>query len=99
MVHVEVIATQELGDRSYLAHDGRVAVVVDPQRDIGRMEAALARLGVRCVVQQAQNREANQEPSRVVRAGQPENRLARRCGPGSTCSRSRYGLTSCSSAA
>src|SRR3981081_1342462 len=50
MVHVEVIATQELGDRSYLAHDGRVAVVVDPQRDIDRMEAALARLGVRCVL-------------------------------------------------
>jgi hydroxyacylglutathione hydrolase len=50
MVHVEVIAPQELGDRSYLAHDGRVAVVVDPQRDIDRMEAALARLGVRCVL-------------------------------------------------
>jgi glyoxylase-like metal-dependent hydrolase (beta-lactamase superfamily II)/rhodanese-related sulfurtransferase len=50
MVHVEVIATEELGDRSYLAHDGRVAVVVDPQRDIDRMEAALARLGVRCVL-------------------------------------------------
>jgi glyoxylase-like metal-dependent hydrolase (beta-lactamase superfamily II) len=50
MVHVEVIATEELGDRSYLAHDGRVAVVVDPQRDIDWMEAALARLGVRCVL-------------------------------------------------
>jgi hydroxyacylglutathione hydrolase len=50
MVHVEVVATEELGDRSYVAHDGRVAVVIDPQRDIDRAEAVLGRLNVRCVL-------------------------------------------------
>lgn len=47
-LRVEVIETTELGDRSYVAHDGRVAVVVDPQRDIDRVEDVLARLGVVC---------------------------------------------------
>lgn len=46
-IHVEVIETSSLGDRSYLAHDGRVAVVVDPQRDIDRVLALAGRLGVR----------------------------------------------------
>jgi glyoxylase-like metal-dependent hydrolase (beta-lactamase superfamily II)/rhodanese-related sulfurtransferase len=50
MVQVEIVATEELGDRSYLAHDGQVAVVIDPQRDIDRIQAALDRLGVRCVL-------------------------------------------------
>ena len=36
MIDVQSIATTSLGDRSYLAHDGRVALVVDPQRDIDR---------------------------------------------------------------
>ncbi|SBT39295.1 MBL fold metallo-hydrolase [Micromonospora auratinigra] len=36
-VDVSVIATSSLGDRSYLATDGRVAVVVDPQRDVDRV--------------------------------------------------------------
>ena len=31
------IETPTLGDRSYLVHDGRVAFVVDPQRDIDRV--------------------------------------------------------------
>lgn len=31
------IETPTLGDRSYLAHDGSVAVVIDPQRDIDRV--------------------------------------------------------------
>src|SRR5574342_680369 len=31
------IDTPTLGDRSYLVHDGRVAFVVDPQRDIDRI--------------------------------------------------------------
>ncbi|MGW5051783.1 MBL fold metallo-hydrolase [Actinokineospora sp. NPDC004072] len=47
---VEVIETTELGDRSYLAHDGEAAVVVDPQRDIDRVEALLARDGLRCAL-------------------------------------------------
>ncbi|WP_328463412.1 MBL fold metallo-hydrolase [Actinoplanes sp. NBC_00393] len=44
---VEVVQTSSLGDRSYLAHDGRVAIVVDPQRDIDRILALAGRLGVR----------------------------------------------------
>lgn len=47
MVHVEVVETSSLGDRSYLAHDGRVALVVDPQRDIDRFLALAGRLDVR----------------------------------------------------
>ena len=42
---VEVIETSSLGDRSYLAADGHVAVVVDPQRDIDRVLAAAGRVG------------------------------------------------------
>ncbi len=40
---VEVLSTDELGDRSYVVHDGQHAVVVDPQRDIDRVEELLAR--------------------------------------------------------
>lgn len=46
-LEVEVIATSSLGDRSYLAHDGEVAVVVDPQRDIDRILALAGRFDVR----------------------------------------------------
>ncbi|WP_101524986.1 MBL fold metallo-hydrolase [Nocardioides houyundeii] len=35
------IETPSLGDRSYLVHDGEVAFVIDPQRDIGRVLALL----------------------------------------------------------
>jgi hydroxyacylglutathione hydrolase len=41
------IETPTLGDRSYLAHDGEVAFVVDPQRDIDRVLALLDEHGVR----------------------------------------------------
>ena len=48
MHEVVTIETPGLGDRSYLMHDGRAAVVIDPQRDIGRMlqaaQAARARI-------------------------------------------------------
>ncbi|HEY0700391.1 MAG TPA: MBL fold metallo-hydrolase [Micromonospora sp.] len=44
---VSVIATSSLGDRSYLATDGRVAVVVDPQRDIDRIMYLAGEKGVR----------------------------------------------------
>ncbi|WP_433038174.1 MBL fold metallo-hydrolase [Actinomycetospora sp. CA-053990] len=47
MIDVQIIATTSLGDRSYLAHDGRVALVVDPQRDIDRVLALADELGVR----------------------------------------------------
>ncbi|HET8767877.1 MAG TPA: MBL fold metallo-hydrolase [Pedococcus sp.] len=40
------IDTPTLGDRSYLAHDGSVGVVVDPQRDIDRVLALAAEAGV-----------------------------------------------------
>ncbi len=46
-VEVLAIDTQALGDRSYLAHDGEVALVVDPQRDIDRVLALAAARGVR----------------------------------------------------
>ena len=46
-VEVVAIDTPALGDRSYLAHDGDVAVVVDPQRDIDRVLAMAAARGVR----------------------------------------------------
>jgi len=46
---VEVVAvdTPALGDRSYLAHDGEAALVVDPQRDIDRVLDLAAARGVR----------------------------------------------------
>jgi glyoxylase-like metal-dependent hydrolase (beta-lactamase superfamily II)/rhodanese-related sulfurtransferase len=44
---VVVIDTPTLGDRSYLVHDGEVAFVVDPQRDIDRVLALLEQHGVR----------------------------------------------------
>ncbi len=43
---VIVIETSALGDRSYLVHDGQVAVVIDPQRDIDRVRDAAAQAGV-----------------------------------------------------
>ncbi|MFI7213319.1 rhodanese-like domain-containing protein [Micromonospora maritima] len=46
-VDVSVIATSSLGDRSYLASDGRVAIVVDPQRDIDRVLHLAGAEGVR----------------------------------------------------
>jgi hydroxyacylglutathione hydrolase len=48
MVEVVVVSTEELGDRSYVVHDGAVAVVVDPQRDIDRVEKVLADLHLTC---------------------------------------------------
>ena len=47
MVTIVPIETPTLGDRSYLAHDGRVALVVDPQRDIDRVLELAEANGVR----------------------------------------------------
>ena len=44
---IEVVETSSLGDRTYLVHDGEVAAVIDPQRDIDRVLAVAGRLGVR----------------------------------------------------
>jgi hydroxyacylglutathione hydrolase len=47
MVEIRIIETASLGDRSYLAHDGEVALVVDPQRDIDRVTGLAEAAGVR----------------------------------------------------
>ena len=49
MLEIEVLDTSDLGDRSYVAHDGATAIVIDPQRDIDRVEAVLAARDLRCV--------------------------------------------------
>lgn len=46
-ITIVAIETPSLGDRSYLAHDGEVAFVVDPQRDIDRMLDTAEQAGVR----------------------------------------------------
>ena len=47
MVTIVPIETPTLGDRSYLVHDGQVALVVDPQRDIDRVLEPAEAAGVR----------------------------------------------------
>ena len=47
MADIVTIETPGLGDRSYVVHDGEVAVVVDPQRDIDRVLGVVEPLGVR----------------------------------------------------
>lgn len=44
--HVLTLSYEGLGDRSYLAHDGRHALVVDPQRDIDLVEQLVAEHGL-----------------------------------------------------
>jgi glyoxylase-like metal-dependent hydrolase (beta-lactamase superfamily II)/rhodanese-related sulfurtransferase len=44
---IETIETAGLGDHSYLAHDGEVAIVIDPQRDIDRVLTLIRQRGVR----------------------------------------------------
>ena len=44
---VTIIETPDLGDRSYVVDDGRVALVIDPQRDIDRVEEVLNCRGLR----------------------------------------------------
>ncbi len=46
-ISVIALETPTLGDRSYLVHDGEVAFVVDPQRDIDRVLALLDEQGLR----------------------------------------------------
>lgn len=43
---VVIVETAALGDRSYVVHDGTVAVVVDPQRDIDRILGVVDGLAV-----------------------------------------------------
>jgi len=46
-VVIHVIETPSLGDRTYVVHDGTVAFVIDPQRDIDRVLALLESEDVR----------------------------------------------------
>ena len=46
MIEVITLETPSLGDRSYVAHDGSRAVVVDPQRDIDRVLDVLHERGL-----------------------------------------------------
>jgi hydroxyacylglutathione hydrolase len=46
-MEIITIETKALGDRSYVIVDGDVAAVVDPQRDIDRIETLLAERGLR----------------------------------------------------
>jgi hydroxyacylglutathione hydrolase len=46
MHEILTIETAGLGDRSYLAHDGAAAAVIDPQRDIDRVLRAAETAGV-----------------------------------------------------
>lgn len=44
VIHID---TTSLGDRSYIAHDGSSALVVDPQRDIDRITSVLDSEGIK----------------------------------------------------
>jgi glyoxylase-like metal-dependent hydrolase (beta-lactamase superfamily II) len=46
VLQVLTVETPGLGDRSYLVHDGRAGLVVDPQRDIDRILSAAGGAGV-----------------------------------------------------
>ena len=46
---VTILETPDLGDRSYVVDDGTSALVIDPQRDLDRVEAVLADRGVSLV--------------------------------------------------
>jgi len=46
MITIETLETASLGDRSYVATDGQVAVVVDPQRDIDRVLSLVGERGL-----------------------------------------------------
>jgi hydroxyacylglutathione hydrolase len=46
-MRIETIETSGLGDRSYLATDGEVGIVVDPQRDIDRVLDLIDKHGAR----------------------------------------------------
>ncbi|MBT8227762.1 MAG: MBL fold metallo-hydrolase [Dactylosporangium sp.] len=47
MVEIIPLDTPSLGDRSYIVHDGEVAIVVDPQRDYDRVLAVTGPRGLR----------------------------------------------------
>jgi hydroxyacylglutathione hydrolase len=46
LVSVVTVETPQLGNRAYLVHDGRHGLVIDPPRDIDRIEATVTAAGV-----------------------------------------------------
>ena len=48
-MHVVSVEVPHLGNRSHLVHDGSVAVVIDPPRDVSGVEAAASEAGVQIV--------------------------------------------------
>lgn len=50
MVDVAAVPTDDLGDRSYIADDGRLAIVVNLQRDLDRLQAVLDKHGLSCAM-------------------------------------------------
>ena len=49
MIEIVTIETPSLGDRTYLATDGASALVIDPQRDTGRvLRSEERRVGKEC---------------------------------------------------
>lgn len=46
-MEVVTIETPQLGDRTYLVHDGEVGIVIDAQRDTDRVDKVIADAGVR----------------------------------------------------
>ncbi|HEY2281599.1 MAG TPA: MBL fold metallo-hydrolase [Streptosporangiaceae bacterium] len=44
-MRVDIVETPELGDRSYVISDGLASIVVDPQRDLDRVEDVLVEQG------------------------------------------------------
>ena len=45
-MQIDVIETTSLGDRSYLVSQAGTGIVIDPQRDIDRVQAVVAERGV-----------------------------------------------------
>ncbi|MEO6206057.1 MAG: MBL fold metallo-hydrolase [Mycobacteriales bacterium] len=49
-MRIDVISTPDLGDRSYVVSDDTAAIVIDPQRDVDRVQEVLDRRGVPLVM-------------------------------------------------
>ena len=92
VIKTEIIETTSLGDRSYLAHDGTVALAVDPQRDIDRVLDAGRRRGVRspmCWKPTSTTTTSAAASSSPARVGAPLPARRRRPGALSTAPRGR----------
>lgn len=75
-IKIVVIETPSLGDCSYLIHDGKDALVVDPQRDIDRIADLASREGV-VITAVAETHMHNDYVSGGLAAAPPERRAPR----------------------